>query len=906
MIASVRRLLLRLVALVRHDAAEADLAREMDSRLHLLEAEFLARGLSEEAARAAARRAFGGVDQAKERQRDVRSFRWLDETWHDSRYAFRSLLRTPLFTVATVFTLSLGIGATTAIFSVANALLLRPLPYAADSDRLVSLYMHAPAAESPSRAAGRFRAPFSSGEVAELQRRIRSLSHIGTAGPMIMGLRGHEDGGRLQGFRQSASIFPMLGVRPFLGRSFTTDDEAAGAEGVIIFSYTAWQQFFHADPDILERTVTLDTVLGPRRQSQYAVIGVMPRGFGYPDAQTQFWMPLQAPTAKAVVARGPIVARLADGVSLEAAIDEIGPVVREIRKHSPAVRYELIREQDEIVNPVKPALGVLAGAVAFLLLIACVNVANLLLARTASRHREIAVRAALGAGRGRLLRQALTESVMLALLGGAAGLLLAFAVVNLVKNLATTLPRFDLGLGTSFPRLEEIGVDVTALAFTFTVSLLVGVVFGLAPGIRHFRSNPAEGLRAAGSNLSGFAAARGMGFRRILLVSEMALALMLLVGGALLARSFVRLARVDAGYDPSDVLTFQVSLPLDRYPDSRLTTFAENLTDRLRTVPGVQAAAYANQLPMVALRDTAGGFFRTPDASRGPMPGGPDARFVSREYFRAMGIQVVTGRAFTEDDREGSPRVIVINESLSRREFSGENPLGQAVYVGRDLTPWQIVGVVEDVRQLGLDREPDPQFFANLGQWSTGWTGPLFPVGAYYAVRTTASRSAMIPLIRGAVHELDAEAALFNVATMEQLVSNRMSRPRMYAVLLGIFAVVGLLLAVVGIHGVMAYSVTQRTQEIGVRMAMGAQRGDVLGLVMRQSMVMAAAGIAAGLAGAALVTRSLESLLFEITPLDFGTFAGMSGLFAVVAALAAFIPARHATKIDPIAALRSE
>ena len=902
--ARLRRFAFRLLAFVRPAAAERELAREIDAHLALLADEYERRGMTREDARLAARRALGGVDQAKERHRDARSFPWLEDLRRDVPYAWRSFARNSAFTVVAVVTLALGIGANTAIFTVVNAVLLKPLNYSEHSHRLVRLMAHMPPGDASAAASTGFarRVPvgMSGSEIAELRTRTRALSHIGTVGPTMMGLTGHEDAGRLQGARVSASVFPLLEARPLLGRTILSEDESPGRDAVVLLSHAAWQRYFGGDAAILGRTLILNSVLGPRTQREYTVIGVMPADFRFPNSVTEFWMPLvTSPRAEGAVMRGPLLGRLADGMSLEAAVGELGPIVRELRSHSPQVRYELVREQDEMVAPVRPALIVLTVAVGCVLLIACVNVANLLLARTAARQREVAVRAALGAGRGRLIRQMLTESVLLAVLGGLGGVVLAIGGVRLLRSLAATLGRFDVGSGVAsvtFPRLDEVGVDPSVFAFTGLLSVLTGVLFGLAPAVRSSLSDPIEAIR------NGAGRVRGMGGG--LVVLQIALATVLLVGGALLVRSFLNLSRVNTGYDAANVLTFQVALPVARYPDDRLRPFAEEVVSRLRSIPGVRAAAYANQLPLVALRDSLGGLWKTPSTDRKPVPGAVDARFVSRDYFAAMGIAVIAGRGFADSDGAGQPRVLVVNEELARRDFAGESPIGQQVFIGRDPTPWQVVGIVANVRQFGLDREPEPQFFADLRQWSGGM--PLFPVGAYYAVRTNGDPDAIVSTLRGIVLQLDPEAALFNVAGMEALVASTISRPRMYAVLLGIFAGVGVTLAVIGIYGVMAFGVTQRTREFGVRMALGAKRGDVMSLVLRQGLALAAVGIALGLAGASAATRYLEGMLFGLTPLDRPTFAVVALLFAIVAAAAAYVPARRATRVEPIVALRCE
>ena len=552
-----------------------------------------------------------------------------------------------------------------------------------------------------------------------------------------------------------------------------------------------------------------------------------------------------------------------------------------------------------------PRCSALTAAVGFVLLIACANVANLLLARTAARQTEIAVRTALGAGRGRLVRQLLTESVMLSLLGGAAGTAVAFFGVTLFRALATTMPRIDLGSAAALPRLDAIAINGPVLVFALAVSIATGVIFGLAPAIRHSRSDQMDKLRDSMGPLSGFSLRSKHKAQGVLMVAEIAMATVLLVGGGLLMRSFVKLAGVNLGFEPEHLLTFQVSLRGDKHPTAELKTFADELVGRLRSVPGVEAASYARQLPMVQLEDHF--VFRTT-----PGPGSlsdfspdfaADARFVSRDYLRAFGIRVIEGRGLDAADADGNRRALVVNRSLARRYFPDESPIGKIAYAGVSSAPWQIVGVVDDQRQLGLDREPTPGFYADIGQWAGR---NMFPVGPYYAVRTRDNPESIIALVRGVVRQLDDEAPLYNVVTMEQIVSNAITLPRMYAILLAIFAAIAAGLAAVGIYGVVAYSVTQRTREIGVRMALGARRGQVIGLVLRLGIAWTCAGIVIGLAAAAGVTRYLSSLLFGLQPLDLQTFATVSLAFAVVATVAAYVPARRAAMVDPSIALRSE
>lgn len=611
--------------------------------------------------------------------------------------------------------------------------------------------------------------------------------------------------------------------------------------------------------------------------------------FAFPNSRTELWTPIQT-AAGGPEPRAAILARLSGAVPIEAAAAEVGPIIRSIRGHAQETTYDVVREQDALVAPVRPALLTLMAAVGFVLAIACVNVTNLVLARSAARRREVAIRVALGAGRGRLIRLLLTESLILSAAGGVAGVCLAVGGISLLKDLGTTLTRVDIAT-VSRPRLDEVRLDTEVLLFTAAISTLTGIAVGLVPAL-------------ASTASSGFGGRRHFRIRSVLVLAEIAMATMLLVSGGLLMRSFVALLRVDPGYDAASVLTFQVNLPIDLYPDARLRTFAEDLVARLRLVPGVTSAAYANQLPLIGLRDTAGGLWKSPDPNRRSAPNGADARFVSRDYLEVMGIRIADGRGFNESDDAGRPRVLLINLALARRDFPGENPLGQQVFIGRDVMPWEIVGIVDDVRQFGLDREPEPQFFMDLRQW-TG-TGPLFPGGAYYAVRTSAESAATIASIRGIVRDLEARASLFYVAKMSALVSSTVSRPRMYAVLLSLFAGVATALSVIGVYGVLAYSVAGRTREIGIRVALGARRADVLRLVLGDVAVLTVAGIAAGLTGAAAATRYLRSMLFGLTPLDPFTFAAVAVLFAGVATLAAFLPARRAAEVDPLVALRCE
>jgi putative ABC transport system permease protein len=907
----MRRFINRVRSVFRHDPIERELAREVDAHLALLEDEHVRRGMTREDARLAARRAMGSVALVRDQHRDTRSFGWLDDAINDVKHSVRSLRRTPGFTGIAIVTLALGIGANTAIFSVVNTVLLRPLPFE-QSARLVRVVMTRPAQTTNSTEL-RIPLQISAVELEQLRSGARTLSTVGVVAQGPMNLRGHDP--RMQGAIVSAAFLDLLRARPLLGRVFTMEDEAADAPMVVVLSYDTWRRHFAGDTQIIGRSVTFDPVLGPTAPVEYTVIGVMPESFQFPNAETGVWTPARLTPSGSRVPRGSMLARLADGVSFTAAESEILPLVRRIREgagDNATTKYELVGIHQELARPVRSALVVLTVAVGFVLLLACVNVTNLVLARTAARQREIVIRSALGASRGRLMRYLLTESVTLGLCGGAVGVLLAFGGVRGLRSLAAALPRIDLGSQLSIPRINEIGVDVTVLAFSVVVAIVTGILFGLVPAFRFARADDTvamrEGERATSST---YRLGRHVSLRGALVVAEVGLAIVLLAGGGLLIRSFVKLSNIDAGYDPSNVVTFQVALPADVYRPSRAKAFAEELVGRLRSIAGVETAAYANQLPMVDLVNSFPLGSRPlprPEPGRppGPRPGRTsDIRLVSRDYVETMGIRVLSGRGFAESDGASAPRVMLINESLARRDFPNRNPVGETVFITYFPQPWQIVGVVADVRQFGLNVDPRPQFFVDMRQW-TDVDALVFPAGAYYAIRTVRDPESIVPSVRAIVEQMETQASLFYVAPMEQVVASTLSRPRLYATLLGVFSIVGLGLAVIGIYGVMSYSVTQRTREIGIRVALGARRGQVITLVLGQSALQTAVGIVVGLSGAAMLSRYLEGLLFGVTPLDPLTFAAATVLFAAVALVAASGPVRRATGVDPLVALRAE
>lgn len=907
MIPRLRRFVLRLICAVWPSAREADLERELLSHVALVEDEHRLRGLSPEDARRLARRGVGSVAYAKDLHRDARSFVWIDDLRRDIRYAIRTLRRFPGFTAVVLLTLAIGIGANSAIFSAVHAVLLAPLPYP-HSEQLVRVWENVPGIEiGDGKGPDRRYPAMDIRDLLEVSLRAHTVAHVANYGLVLVTATLGTEATRLEGFSVSGDLFRLVGVEAMLGRTIRPGDAIAGEDRVVVLGYDTWQRF--GGGDVIGKEVMFDPnggMGGGMTMGPYNVIGVMPPGFRFPFENAQFWVPRVqrlSPDGRAV--RRETVARLMPGVTVEAAAAEFAAIRSATRGSSPAPgptripRYELIRLRDELTTPVKPALLVLSAAVGIVLLITCVNVANLLLARGLSRRHELAVRVAIGAGRGRLVRQLLAESLFLSLLGGLGGTALAMGGVRLFRMLGTTLGRSDLGNTVVFPRLGEIGVNGTVVAYTAGLSVVAGVLFGLLPAIRQSGVSVTDALREKTD------AARNR-LKNGLVIAEIGLATLLLVGGGLLINSFAKLATTDPGFNPSNLLTFQVAL---RHPEEQMR-FAESFVERLHSVPGVLSAGYARQLPMVSLQDSLRLTIRR-NGVEVTLDDSPDVRFVSRDYLQTIGAPIVAGRGLIEQDGAGGSPVVLINDALARRDFRGANPIGQTILFGPTghRIASQIVGVVGNIRQFGLDRTPDSQYFVDIRQVPTDPAfrmPPLFPVGAYYVIRSESNPVGVLATTRDIVRQLDAGAVVDRVATMEQIVSNSITRPRMYAVLVAIFSAIAVTIAAIGLYGVIAYSVSQRTREIGVRMALGAQRRDVLSLVLRESGLLIVVGLGLGLSGAAALTQYLKGLLFGLTPLDPSTFALVAIVLPSIALAASYLPARRASSIDPLTALRSE
>jgi len=892
--AALRRFVQRIMATLRPNRAEDELDREVAAHLKLLEDQFRDQGMPADAARMAARRAFGGIDQAKEHQRDARSFRWISDLRQDIVYGARSFARSSGFTTAAAITLALGIGAATTIFAALYSVSLKPLSYA-DPDRVIRIFESVPPRDGVG--APRRGNPFAPVNLDAI-RQASTLSHAGMQIPRLMIMNTADSPMRIVGSRVSAAMFPLLGVQPMLGRWFDEQEERPGSDNVVIVSYALWQQHLAGASDAIGKTLILD-------DRPHAVVGVMPRGFQFPPGTTSdFWTPLIV-AGTTPTFRLPLYARLRDGASVAAAHDEIAAIYDSVRSTTAAnrPRLEVVAMKDALVEPFKPAINVLTMAVVLVLLIACVNVANLVLARSTVRQYEMALRTALGASRTRLLRQHLAEGTLLALLSGAGGVALAWIGVLWLRAFGDAGPRRDMLPGINIPRLADIAVDPVVIAFAVGISLLAGLGFGVIAAARH----PVALTPALHRDRR-----RRFGVQQLLIGVEVAMAVVLFIGSALMMRSLINLSAVDMGFTTRDVVTFQASLPPSRSV-TEVTSFAETLSTRIAALPSVDRVAYAESLPMVPVGRPAP-LSKTPVFPK-PDPAAPpslDVRIVSHGYTDVMGMRIVAGRGFTEDDAAGRPRVMLINETLQRQLFSGEAAVGQRLFIGGPtfdprgrvgpLEPWEIVGVVADVRQRSVIDPAAPQIFIDQRQVP----GPTGVTAINVVVRMNGGAAALLSNARAMVRQLDPMAFVDNIAPMESLVSNSYARPRLYALTLAIYAAVAISLVAVGIYGVIAFAVVQRTREIGIRIALGAQRRQVRGLVVRDSALVAGVGLLAGVIAAVWSSRLFEGLLFGVTPLDRATYAVVAAAFAVIAMLAAFIPARRASVIDPAMTLRVE
>jgi predicted permease len=866
--------------------------RELDDEIasHLAEAEeeYIQQGLSPEDAHRAALRSFGGVTQTKEIYREVRSFMWLDDLGRDLSHALRALRRNPGFTVVVVFTLALGIGANATIFSVVNAVLLEPLPYT-DPARLVALKETRPLAGGTT--GQRVNVPVSAGSFFDWRTQAPSLEEVAAVATLELIYAGGTEPEQIGAAAVSANFFPMLGVAPMLGRNFQPEEQRPDAGGVVLLGHGFWERRFAGDPSAIGQALTLDG-------RPFTIIGVMPPSFGGSgsagltrNAARELWVPLTLVEAGASRAANffDVYARLKPGETVTAAQTQIDAIMQRLEKQFPETNAgrggKVLSLTEAVYGDVQSTLWLLLGAVALVLLIACSNVANLLFARATLRSEETAMRAALGASRSRLIRQFFTESLVLTCIGCAAGLMLAWA----------SMQTFISILPPNVPRTDSVAIDGRVLAFTLLVSLLTGIAFGLAPAWQGAQTELNTTLKAASRSSSG-----GLGrtrTRNALVVTQVALSLVLLMAAGLLLKSFIALRGVDPGFDPRNVLTLRVNLPrAERYGnEQKRGAFYEQTLAGLKNLPGVESAAAVFPVPFSALISN----------QSFSVPGRPvdlseqlsaQYNIVSPDYFDALRIRITQGRAFNERDRVGSPAVAIVNESLAQRMWPGENPLGKRLGLGRDQC--EVVGVFADIKQRQLDTEPRLQICVPVLQQSSR--------SMFLAVRGRSAAATLLPAIRQRIAALDAELPLSDIALLEERVSGSIRRQRFAMSLLAIFAGTALMLAVVGLYGVMSYLVAQRTREFGIRMALGAELRDMLKLIVGHGMKLVLAGLLLGMAGSLALTKVLGGMLFNVRATDPVTFVAVWTLLAAVGAIACYLPARRAARVDALVALRAE
>ncbi|HEV8197947.1 MAG TPA: ABC transporter permease [Gemmatimonadales bacterium] len=870
-------------------SARADLEEEFAFHLEMRAAELMARGWEPDAARAEARRQFGDLEAARAycrttdqrlRKRTMRT-EWLQEFRQDLLFALRGLRKAPGFALVAALTLALGIGANTAIFSVVRGILLRPLPFA-DPGRLVMVASTYQGQRSTSSPANSY----------DWRDQNHSFSGISVIGSHSAVLTGSGEPERLRGFDVGANFFSILGVKAIAGRADFLPEEAAwkGPRAVVL-SETVWRNRFGSDPRLVGSMISLDN-------ERVQVVGVVPAASTWPS-NAVMWFPFTMEPERLARSRGAVylsnLARLKPGVTVASATLDMQAIARRLETAYPDVNKDVsavvIPMREWITGGLDTPLYVLLGGVAFVLLIACANVANLLLVRGVAREGELAVRTALGAARGRLVRQLVTESLVLALIGGAAGLALAVGGTRLLVGAA---PR-------SIPRLDAIKVDLLVLGFTVAIVLVTGILFGLLPARQVVRPDLAKTLREGGRD--GGQRAGGSRARRALVIAEVALSVMLLAGAGLLIRSFDRLMHVDPGFRSENSISFALSLPDAKYgkPEQQIAFFDAALA-RIHDLPGVESVGAGFGMPLTSF----GFSFSFEVTGRAPLPPSDqpvaEVRVATPDYFKAMAIPVVKGRGFTATDRAGAVKVMLITQTAATKFFPGEDPLGKHVTFGwgqdGQTLEGDIIGIVADVKQSSLAQTTLPQFWAPYQQW------PLSSMNV--VMHTTREPMAVVADARRIIHELDPDLAVAQVKTLDEIVAESVAQPRFYMMLLTAFAVIAILLSAIGIYGVIAYLVGQRSREIGVRIALGASRSNVVRLIVKEAVLMAAGGIGIGLLGALALTRLMGALLFDLKSTDPVTYLAVTGVLGGVALLAASLPALRASRIDPALAMRGE
>ncbi len=881
-----RIFLSRAKSLFHRHGDERDLDRELDAHIALLAERYAQQGMNENDAQAAARRQFGGITQIRENLREQRSLLLFENLFQDARYALRQLRKSPAFSFTAVLTLALGIGVNTAVFSIVHAVLLRPLPFK-NSDRLVLVWE-----ENLHR--GWLHNIVSSANFNDWKKQNHVFSDIALVDPFpTFNVTGRGEPLEVQAEQVTPNLFSVLGVQPFLGRSFLPEEGRPGSARVVILGHALWQRRYGGDRSLIGKQISLNS-------QNYTAIGVMPVGFSdvysrSQDTNAQIWVSALDLSAPGRTNHDYIsVARLRPGVTLQQAQAEMDTIAAGIEKQYPESKgwgVQLISLHDEVVGDSRPALLILLVAVALVLLIVCVNLANLLLARSAVRVRELAVRRALGANRGRLISQLLTESLLLSVSGALAGLWIAGMGV---KGLVFIAP-------VDTPGIETAGLHPLVLAYTAGIALLTAILFGLLPalGLSNPELNSSLKESSRGSTEAGKAGKAGK-IRRILVSVEFALALVLVVSAGLMLKTLLNMHRVPLGFQPDHVLTMRVPLNEVKYNEQQQADFYQRLLARLSAMPGIRYATVSRGIPILGW---AGQGFVTQEHPH-PAPADlPDGNYlaVGSRYFDVLRIPLIRGRAFTEHDTQSALPVAIVNQALARSQWPGRNPLGERIRLNRENAPWwTVVGVSANVRTLGPENDFLPEIYVPYTQH------PWFLTPHHLLIRTEASPLSVLPSVRRVIGELDPEQPIADVRTLEAVAADPLALRHFLADLLLGFAFLALLLAAIGVYGVMAYSVTQRQREIGIRMALGANQRKVLGAILTDGLRCALFGITIGLAGAFGATRLLSSQLYGVKATDPWMFASVALLLSLVAAFAAYVPARRAAQVDPITVLRHE
>jgi putative ABC transport system permease protein len=869
-----------LAALFQRSSLEQAMDAELQVHIQAYTADLVRSGMSPDEAARRARIEFGGLESIKEECREARGLKWPDEVRQNVRYAFRALRKAPGFTAAAVLSLALGIGVNTAVFSVVEAALIRPLPYA-DPGHLVAVY------ENHVTRGEKFE-QFANANFLDLRSNSPSFEDLAAHMPAGLDLTTAEGAERIDGAYVTANMFPLLGVRAFLGRALVPDDGELGKPRVILLSFALWRKKFAGDPHIVGRPLAMDG-------ASYQVIGVMPPTFRFPGTHEELWLPLRFDAQDRQQRSNhnlDCIGRLKPGANLRQAQSEASFIARGLQRDYPddnaGIDFNLVPLRESLTHSVRGALLVLVAAVALLLLVACANVGNLILTRSTVRRRELAVRATLGASRWRLIRQMLTESLCLALLGGITGLVLCFAVTKLLR---TSLP-------PTFMPTGEIRIDAGVLSFGLAAALAAGLLCAFSPAFLVAGADLQSSL--AGSSRSATGSGAEVRTRSILVACEVSLTLILLIGAGLLLRSFVRLMDVDPGLSPGHVLAVRFALPRSLYSSHAVRlSFYQRLLARIDAIPGVRSAALITSLPL-ASEGGSSWFIREGRPTPHPEELIASNRLVSERYFRTLGIPLRAGRWFSSHDGPGAALVAVVNESVARRFWPGESPIGKRFqFYDR---PWvEIVGIVGDVRQAGLDADATPEIYRPYAQDDQGWLAPRA-----LAIQTQGEPLALAAAVRREFRALDSGIPIYGLTTMDALLEESVASRRLEVLLVGAFGCLALVLACIGVYGVVAYVVAQRGKEVGIRMALGATPAGVTALMLRQGLAPVLTGLVAGLAAALALSRFLSSQLYLVKATDALTFALVASLMVVTAVAAAYFPARRAARTDPNLALRQD